>query len=304
MAFDQITAAIFESQWAITPTKMQAIVSLIELRLAGNKVDEADIQLTLAASKMPEAPAGAKSIAVLPLFGVMAQHAGMMTRSSGGTSTSEFGADFRRARDNPDIGAIILHVNSPGGMVFGTSELADLIYSSRDAKPIITAVNSQMASAATWVGLQAHKVYITPGGETGSIGVLRMHRDISKAEDQMGVKTTLVAYPAKKIAGHPYGPLDEATAKEIQEGNMATYDRMTAAIARGRGIRQATVQKGYGEGGMLRAEQALAEGMVDGIKTIEAVIEETVAMVKGKSRSRSRAAAAAAALALAEAEGP
>ncbi len=301
MKYDNISAAVFDEPWAITPAKAEAISALIELRMSGGKVDEADVQAVMAAAKMPDASAG-KSVAVLPLFGVMAQHAGMMTRMSGGTSTSEFAADFKRAMKDPDIGVIVMHVDSPGGQVFGTAEAADLVYSARGVKPVLAAVNSTAASAAYWVSAQASKIYITTGGQVGSIGVITMHRDVSRAEENLGVKTTLLAMPARKIEGHPYGGLTPEAVATITERNQRSYDRFVAAVARGRGERAAAVKKGYGQGGMVDAEQAVAEGMADGVKTIDGVIEEALRMVGGRKAVRSSVAVAAARLKLAESE--
>jgi ClpP class serine protease len=92
-------------------------------------------------------------IAVLPVYGVLTQRGNVEQRERPGrhlrrrphAGLQERGAD-------PAVGAIVLDVDSPGGSVYGIGELADAIYGARGSKPIVAVVNSQMASAAYWVG--------------------------------------------------------------------------------------------------------------------------------------------------------
>lgn len=295
--YANIAAAVFNEPWVIMPEKMAAIVALLELRMRGEKVSEEEIKAVTAAATMPTVAQPGQSIAVLPLFGTLSQHGGMMQRASGGTSTEEFSKDFRRAISDPQIGTVVLHIHSPGGSVYGVEEAANLVYEGRQKKPVIAAVNSMCASGAYWIASQCSQIALTPGGEVGSIGVISAHQDVSKAEENIGVKTTLHAIPAKKAQFSPYGPLSDDAVAELQSRNQATYEKFTGQVARGRGVKQAAVKSAaFGGGGMLKAEDALAGGMVDRVATLDQVISGLLAGHSGNV-SRNRAA-----LALAEAE--
>ena len=70
---------------------------------------------------------------VLPLFGTITQHAGLMTDYSGGTSTEAFKRDFNRLVADPEVSAIVIETNSPGGSVYGVEELSKVIYDARES---------------------------------------------------------------------------------------------------------------------------------------------------------------------------
>lgn len=213
-------------------------------------------------------------IAVVPLFGTMMQHADLFTEWSGGTSTTRLGQDLRKFDADPDIGAIVLEVHSPGGQIFGTEELADVVreIAAGDRTRIVAVANSMAASAAVWVATQAEEFVSTQGGWIGSIGVVVIHTDFSGAEEQAGIKTTLVATPAKKAEGNPYEPLGEDVRAEIERDNDKAYAKFRGAVARGRGVTAQTVDEEFGGGGMLLADDAVSAGLVDRIATIDRVI--------------------------------
>lgn len=308
--YKHLCGLLFNEPWVILPAKMEAISAAFELRLQGQQLSEDEVNLitgggrsaaTAAAVPQQERPAHqpGKHIAVLPLFGTLTQHGGGM-RGSGSTTTEGFSRDFRRALADPEIGSLVIEINSPGGSVYGTQELAELVYASRPQKQIVSVVNSMAASGAYWIGSAAHEVVITPGGEVGSIGVVTMHVDVSKLEEQMGVKTTLVALPRKKIQGHPYEPLSAEALAEIDAKQQTIYGRFTQAVARHRAVKESRVRSGFGQGGMMLAQEAVDEGMADRVATLDQVVAQIAA--GGKSRGGAKSTRNANALKLAEAE--
>jgi ClpP class serine protease len=246
-----------------------------------------------AAAKAPE-PQTKKYVAVLPLFGTMWQHGGMEMEYSGGTSTDAFANEIRRLDANTSIPTVVINAHTPGGQAWGTEEAANVLYNARQMgrTRFITVANSQMASAGIWVGTAANEVYITPGGEAGSIGVLNVHQDMSKSEEMQGVKTTLVAYPEKKVEGHEFAPLDESARESLMVGIMHTYKRFTQAVARNRGVTPEKVESEFGGGGMLRADEAVTVGLANGIATLHEVVNREVEMLKRAGRSSVRNQAA------------
>jgi ClpP class serine protease len=87
----------------------------------------------------------------------------------------EFGAD-------PKIGAIVLNMMTPGGLVYGTAEAGDAIFEVRQSKPIVAVANNWMvASAGYWLATQASEFYASPSSDVGSVGVYAGHTDMSRA---------------------------------------------------------------------------------------------------------------------------
>ena len=267
--------AAIGSPWAILPEHLVTIRNIVA-RHAGLTVIEggdltADERGALAhdAAKHRHRRAGTGAIAVLNLFGVIAQRMNMIMQSSGGTSTELFGAAFRQAVDDPKIGAIILNVDSPGGNVAGVGELAREIFNARGDKPIIAVANSMAASAAYWIASAADELVVTPSGQVGSIGVIALHENVSGMLEQAGVETTLISAGKFKTEGHPFGPLDDEATAAVQESVDDYYDQFVDAIARHRGVRAARVRGGFAQGRMTSAARAVDFGMADRVATFD-----------------------------------
>jgi signal peptide peptidase SppA len=181
---------------------------------------------------------------------------------------------LRQAVADDAVSQILLDIDSPGGSVYGVSELGDAILSARARKPVVAIANSLAASAAYWIGSQAGEFYVTSGGEVGSIGVWQAHQDYSKAMDEAGVKTTLISAGKFKVEGNPYAPLDEEAQGFMQSRVDDYYAAFTKAVAKGRGVPITQVRDGMGQGRVLGADAALAQNMVDGIASFDQVLSK------------------------------
>lgn len=136
-----------------------------------------------------------------------------------------------------------------------------------------------------WVGTASKKVYVTPGGEIGSLGVVTMHQDVSKAEEMEGITTTLIAYPERKIEGHPYAPLSDAGREELTADIMATYKTFVKDMGRNRGVTASEAEAKFGGGSMLRAGDAVAAGLADTIATRRQAFEAELKRLQPRQRS-------------------
>jgi len=224
-------------------------------------------------SRMDRRPTG-HAVGVIPIRGTISQHSAsdLMSLLFGGTSTEQVSATLREYVADDSIGKIVLDIDSPGGSVFGIQELAQEIYKARSAKPIVAIANATAASAAYWLGSAASEFYITPSGQVGSIGVVAIHQDVSKAADQMGIKTTLISAGKFKTLGNQFEPLTDDARTRIQADIDERYGAFVHDVARFRGVTEARVRNGFGEGDVVGAKAAKAEGMVDGIATLDQVI--------------------------------
>jgi len=285
--FEQVRRAIYDEPWAVLPSKFEAVLELIEFRLSGGKYSAEELAQWGAASRPGQAVSG--GVAVIPVHGVLAQHSGLMQAMSGGTSTDALTQAFRQSVADPNIGAIVLDMDSPGGSVYGIQELGAEIQAARAGKPIVAVANSLMASAAYWLGSQCSEVVCTPGGELGSIGVLAAHTDTSALDAALGVKTTLVSAGKYKTEGSPYEPLAEDARGFIQSRVNEYYGMFVAAVAAGRGVNADQVRNGMGEGRVVGAKQAVSLGMADRVATLDATITR---LQSGKARVGGHRAAA------------
>jgi signal peptide peptidase SppA len=229
-----IIRAVCTTPWAIQPEKLEAILEVLAERAAGIELSAAEIEARVGDRKSV-AVSGSPQIAVLPLYGVIAQRMNLMSEFSGGTSAEKFGQMFDDAVKNPDVTAIVIDVDSPGGTVSGTPELAQKIFDARGTKRITAVVNSLMASAAYWIGSAADEIVCTPSGQAGSIGVYTVHTDISKMNEQDGITQTLIRAGKFKAETAPYMPLSDDAKAALQAAVDDDYDQFVAAVARNRG---------------------------------------------------------------------
>lgn len=279
-------ADIVNGPWAITPEMYMEIQAIYSRHLRGEKADLAAIEASLGRklknrTKRYEVKDG---VAILPLVGVVAKRANIFMRISGGVSTEIFSRDYASAMDNPDVKALVIDMDTPGGTVDGTPDVAEQIFSSRGVKPVITWTNGMMASAGTWIGTAADRVYISSEVvTTGSIGVVAGHRDVSKREKKMGVKTTEITAGRYKRIASSYAPLSEDGRAVIQAQVDHIYSVFVDAVGRHRGMTPEAVLERAADGRIFAGKQGIEAGLVDGVLSFEEVLEKARIMGSGGS---------------------
>lgn len=266
--------------WAIIEEKHAAVMAVLERH-------EAKLYLTaeeIAAISKPGRPSSISGgIQVLPLFGTIAPRANMITDGSGGTSAETFTKNFRAALADPNVGAIVIDVDSPGGTVQGVDETANEVFKARGVKPVVAVANHLAASAAYWIATAAEELVVTPSGEVGSIGVFAAHDDYSKSNETIGVKRTYIKAGKYKTEANPDEPLNDEAMAAIQKRVDEYYGMFTKAVARNRGVSVDAVRNGYGEGRVVGAQEALRLGMVDRVATFDETIARLQKRAKGAS---------------------
>lgn len=266
-----IVRAFTETPWAILPEQLLVLEEIVMRHVSGEKLSAEEVQARTNGSQRP-LDRRVNSVAVLPLFGSIFPRANMMTEMSGATSAERFGAQFASLVNDPEVGSIVLDVNSPGGQVYGIEELSRQIFDARGKKPVVAVANHMMASAAYWIGTAAEEVVVTPSSDVGSIGVFAVHQDMSAALMQEGIKLSFISAGKHKIETNPYQPLSEEARAAIQKSVNEAYDAFIGAIARNRGMDATAVRSGFGEGRLVSARQAVASGMADRVGTLEETI--------------------------------
>lgn len=265
---------VFGHAWAIQSETLEMLAEVVMRRAAGDVVTEVpqpavDAALSSFGDRVGRQDVG--RVAVLPVRDVIVPRHNIFTWLFGGTSLEDLQGAIDEAVADPEISAILLDVDSPGGSVDGLAEFAAHVRSVRDRGTYIAAhADYLMASAAYYIASSAHEIVAAPSSLVGSIGTVAVHRDFSRAEDAAGITNTIIASDPRKVQTHSLKPLSEEGQAEIQ----SIVDHFAAAfvndVAKGRGIPASKVLDEFGGGSVLLADAALKVGMVDRVEPINA----------------------------------
>lgn len=282
-----VLRAVFSRPWFILRDHLPAIAAILESRAAAGTLYLAPVAGKTAmpdaevsddspsATSERAAAAGSRNtggaVAIIPLYGCIT-HRGGGYYWGFGTTVEGFTRQFRTAVDDSSVAAIVVDVDSPGGEVDGVPELAAEIFKARGKKPIIAVANSMAASAAYYIASACSEVVASPSSLVGSVGVYTLHADYSEMLAKEGVKITIIKAGEHKAEANSYEPLDPAAEAALQEMVDDCYKDFVSAVARGRGVKVADVEKNYGQGRVLSPQNALKAGMVDSIGTLDSVL--------------------------------
>lgn len=276
----RVVSAVYETPWAITHPKLEAIADLLDRRQQGH-LDEEEIEVRLFGQQRrrdedDEEPYRLTDdgVAIISLYGILGPRMNMVMRWSGGTSTQEFAAAVQQAVDDPDVKAIVLDIDSPGGQVLGTAEAAETVRLAGLKKDTVAVATGQMCSAAYYIGSAAKEVVASPSSEVGSIGVYSVHSDYSAAETVSGVRKTVIHAGTKKTHGNQYETLNQAGRESMAQEVDDYYQQFVEAVANYRGVSVETVQSQFGQGSAMIASRARAVGLIDRIATLSEIVAE------------------------------
>jgi signal peptide peptidase SppA len=266
---------VLTAPWAIEPAKLLEIQAIYATHLRGDKIDIEAVEKRLGRPLANE-PKGYQiqdGVAILPVEGVIAKRANLFSQISGGVSTELVARDIKDALADPAVHSIILTVDSPGGTVDGTQTLADIVGAA--TKPIVTLASGTMASAAYWIGSAANAAYIADSTTiVGSIGVVATHTDISAAQEKDGIKTTEIFAGQYKRIASSYAPLSKEGRQTMQDQVDYTYSLFVSAVAKNRGVSTDTVLQDMADGRIFIGQQAIDAGLVDGVSTLDALVQQ------------------------------
>ncbi len=299
MKFEHVLTAFLAEPWAIQREKLAVLADILVARAEGDKLFSTEFAAAVSDARSKEIAETDGNIAVIPIHGVLSNKMDLFSAMSGGTSYAGIKKQLHAALANEDVKAVVLDVDSPGGTVPGTDELATEIRSLRGGdKPIVAQVNTLAASAAYWLASSADEIVVTPSGQAGSIGVYTAHDDVSSALEKRGIKRTYISAGKHKVEGNETEPLGKDALAHIQDGVDHSYSRFLAAVAEGRGTTVGKVEDGYGQGRVFYASALMDRGMVDRIATLDQTLERFgadtqpayVRRVKAQNQARAEAA--------------
>lgn len=273
---DRVRAALaaFDGEIvAIGGRRGARVLSLAHALSFGKAVPDSDICAALVSAARIEGhqrgigrlPSSAgRSVAFVPVCGVAVYNVEAQPFCF---STALLAQRMDELAADPAVSAIVLDIDSPGGIVTGTPEAADAVFRARKAKPVVASINPLCASAAYWIASQASHITTISSGDVGSIGVFVAHVNESGLLERVGLEVTFIANQQSphKTEGNSAEPLKPATRDHYQQEVDALGRQFIASVARGRGVPSGVVERDFGRGRTVTGRDAFKLGMIDAI---------------------------------------
>ena len=175
--------------------------------------------------------------------------------------------DIYEAKINPNIKGVLLLVNSPGGAVAPSVELAYAIKELQEIKPVIAYASGVMASGSYYASIWANKIIANPGSMVGSIGVIFQGANVEELMKKIGVSTQTVKVGRYKEAGTPTRAWTEVEKSELNSIINDTYDMFISDVSSARGLKKENHEV-YADAHIFTARQAQKVGLIDEVATI------------------------------------
>lgn len=228
---------IYSQPSLITPEAHASIRQLLEARLddAVNFNPEAAKRQGEYCGKKVDLPSMEviDGIAHIPIGGAIGYKLSGFAKASGAVDSLDVMRDVEEAEADKKVEAVLFDIDSPGGMVTGTAELADAIAQMK--KPNCAFVSGLMASAAFWIGCSTQQVLATRSAQLGSIGVYLPVYDLTGWYSEMGVKVELIKAGKLKGIGYPGTALSDAAREHLQAHVNEIYDAFKTHVRGARG---------------------------------------------------------------------
>ncbi|WP_421569776.1 signal peptide peptidase SppA [Stenotrophomonas sp. PD6] len=195
----------------------------------------------------------------------------------GGESTS---ALLREARDDKDVKAVVLRVDSPGGEVFASEQIRREVVALKAAgKPVVVSMGDLAASGGYWISMNADRIYADPSTITGSIGIFGMIPNLSRSLDKIGVHTDGVGTTRFAGAFDITRPMDPAVGQVIQSVINKGYADFTGKVADARNKPVEAVDE-VARGRVWSGAQAKERGLVDAFGGLKAAVADAANRAK------------------------
>jgi ClpP class serine protease len=225
----------------------------------------------------------ATGIACISIEGTLVHKLGTLKPFCGMTGYDGIRQNFMMAEADKQVEAIILDIDSPGGEVAGCFDLVDMIYNYRGNKPVWAILTENAFSAAYAIASAADRVIVPRTGGVGSIGVIALHVDFSKALTTAGIAVTVMKYGARKDDCAEFAPLSDPARVRVQtdiDKMGALFDGIVARNRAATGLKAPTV-KGY-QAATFLGEAGVEAGLADEVMAPSDAVWALYDSVKGK----------------------
>ncbi len=263
-----LAARLFGVPLAIHRPKLDVILSVL-----GSRVGFADLAAPVGytpAARAPGPPSG--KIAIIPIHGTLVRRTSGLEAESGLASYTGITAQLDAALASPEVAAILLDVDSPGGESGGVFDLADRIRAASEVKPVWAVANDMAFSAAYALASAATRVFVARTGGVGSIGVIAMHVDQSVKDAKDGVRYTAVFAGERKNDLNPHEPISDAAHAVLKAEVDRVYELFVETVARHRCIDADAVRAT--EAGLFFGSDAVATGFADAVGGFDDVLAQ------------------------------
>ena len=179
---------------------------------------------------------------------------------------------IRKAREDENVKAIVLRVNSPGGSAVASAVIGHEVELASNEKPVIVSMGNYAASGGYWISANGDYIFADPTTLTGSIGVFGTFPNLKGLlNDKLGITFDVVKTNENADFGNFTEPLTEFQYAKLQQMVVKTYDDFTGMVARNRGLRQSYVDS-IGQGRVWSGVDAIELGLVDQLGDMEDAI--------------------------------
>jgi len=216
-------------------------------------------------------------IAVIPVYGEIA-----LSESSLADGAHEIASQIEKADKNPEINAIILEINSPGGGVVASEEISKAVDNAK--KPVVAWLREVAASGAYWIASSTDKIVADPATITGSIGVTASYLEFSGLMEKMGVGYERLVTGEYKDLGTPYRKATENEKLMFQQKIQTINEMFIKKVSTGRNMSEDKVRE-IATGEIFLGTQAKDLGLVDflgGKAEAQAVAEQLAGVQNAK----------------------
>jgi protease-4 len=181
--------------------------------------------------------------------------------------------ELKTHRDNPLVKAVVLRINSPGGVVGPTQELHAAVLRLREAgKPVVASLGAVAASGGYYVAVAADKIYANPGTLTGSIGVIFQLPNLDGLMKKVGIDYVVVKAGRYKDIGNISRTMTPEERQVLQSLLDDVHAQFISAVATGRKLDRAQVV-GFADGRIVSGSQAKDLRMVDALGGLEEAVD-------------------------------
>jgi capsid assembly protease len=253
------------AEWLMRPVEHASMMKIIERMEDMPKREGVDICGDATEFESMQIQDGT---AIIPIRGVMVHGLKMAEKVDSVVCAEDIEKDIKFAMESSDVKRVVFDIDSPGGMYNGTPELGDVIAKYHGVKPMAAFTNGLMASAAYWTGITSGSVYMSRSASVGSIGVVMMWPDVSKAMEGEGVK--IKVFSSGEFKGMtPEVELTGSQESYLQSRVMSLANEFYSHVKEAR----AGVNESAFDGRTFQAAEALELGLVDGLaRNVEEVI--------------------------------
>jgi protease-4 len=181
--------------------------------------------------------------------------------------------ELKSHRDNPQVKAVVLRINSPGGVVGPTQELHAAVMRLRESgKPVVASLGAVAASGGYYVAVAADKIYANPGTLTGSIGVIFQLPNLDGLMKKVGVDYVVVKAGRYKDIGNIARPMTAEEQRILQSLLDDVHAQFISAVATGRKLDRGQVL-GFADGRIVSGAQAKDLKMIDALGGLEEALD-------------------------------